>query len=134
MFAFGTGLKVIRFGANDGLLRDRILLNKHNTIRYAWGKDERGHCLRLTYDINIVDKRNNDKLLDYSAERTFFLSPTTVEQDRPTLINVIGNLIEESESICQSYSQVPIANYYELDRDKTADDIFEKLKEKGLYQ
>ncbi|MBS1523915.1 MAG: hypothetical protein JST50_23130 [Bacteroidetes bacterium] len=133
MFAFGTGLKVIRFGSNDGLLHNGIFMKKHNTIRYAWGKDERGHFLCLTYDINVINSRNNDKLLDYSAERTFLLSPTTVEQDRPTLINVIGNLMEESESICQSHSKVPVANYYEIDGDKTADDIFNKLKEKGLY-
>jgi hypothetical protein len=134
MFSHCTDVKVVRFDTNENELRNGIMLDKSVVLEYDLGKQDNWYFIKFKVRINVINDETKDELLGYLSERMCVLNTTTIENDRPMLLDVISDTVLSAKIYCKQHSRVPFTGKNKFDADKSANEIFKELKEIGFYQ
>jgi hypothetical protein len=92
MFENCTNLKVIRFEVNPAYIGKTVYIKDWKKMEYSVGVKGDDKYLILKYRINFIDPSNNDEVIGYLGEKHCKMKNTTIQNDRPTLVKVLGIL------------------------------------------
>jgi hypothetical protein len=99
MFSSATNLKTIRFEVNSNYIGKITYVTDWKKMEYSVGMKGTEHFLILKYRINLLDPNTNDEILGYLGEKHCKLAMTTIENDKPILINVLARSFNEFRNL-----------------------------------
>ena len=134
MFSDKSLLKPIRFEINPKYVNKVIVANGGENVRFGLGSNPTVTTKRLTLRITINIMEKNDEVFGYLAEQYATLATTTIELDKPVLLQVITDFYFNVDLYLHDNAQgITFLNTGRKDKNVLADEILAFLSEQGLY-